>query len=328
MHRSYVAQALIPVALLLTSGCGYIGYPLTPLANVPLPVADLAAVQRADLLIVHGAVPTHTTEAQLIKTPLKLELRIGPAREQFKADEWASQAKEIAGVDVKNGRATCQIPSREWTGKEVVIGMRVAGPNGKPSDWVYQVLRIVPPPEVPSFPTLEPTANGVHVTWTGRGDQFRVLRRTGKDENYIVAATGATHEWTDTGIEYGKTYTYMMQALVDVGNQKVAESSFSDTKAVTPEDKFPPAVPSGLHADAAPTSVALGWEANTEADLAGYRIYRSVGDGAWQKLADGNTVPSYSDMAVEAGKTYRYAISAVDKAGNESARCAAVDVTL
>ena len=37
------------------------------------------------------------------------------------------------------------------------------------------------------------------------------------------------------------------------------------------------------------------------------------------------TIPSYSDHQVEHGKTYRYAVSAIDKSGNESARSGPVE---
>jgi fibronectin type 3 domain-containing protein len=190
------------------------------------------------------------------------------------------------------------------------------------------IFPVVAPPEVPSPPKLDNIAAGVHVAWTGHGDQFRVLRRAGNEEGYILAQTAPGHEWTDTGIEYGKTYTYITQALVDLGDQRVAESDLSETRSITPKDEFPPAAPSGLSADATPNSVALNWAPNTEPDLAGYRVYRSVGDGPWQKLADLNTVPSYNDTTVERGKTCHYAVSAFDKAGNESQRSAAVEVVL
>ena len=324
------ARATIALAAFLwTAGCGYVGGPLTPLANVPLPVTDLAAVQRGGIIIAHYTVPARTTEGVLIKTPLKLDVRIGTASDQFKSEEWASQATTVSDAKIDHGVATYQIPTRQWTGKEVVIGVRAVGSNGKTSDWSnYQTVKVVPPPEVPPAPVLTPTAAGVHVGWTGPGDQFRVMRRTGDEENFIVAQTGTGHEWTDTTTEFGKKYTYMMQALVDVGNQKVAESDFSKPAEITPIDTFPPAVPSGLHAETAPNSVTLGWEPDTEPDLAGYRVYRSVGDGPWQKLADVNAVPSYTDNAVEAGKTYHYAVSAIDKSNNESERSAKVDVVL
>ena len=314
-------------ALLLTAGCGYIDPPLVPLANVPDPVVDLAAVQRGAVLIVHATVPTFTTENVRIRTPLTLELHIGTPGDHFNAEEWAGRARKISDAQFKNGLATYEIPIKDWTGKQVVIGVRAIGPNGKESNWSnYANLRVVPPPEVPSPPKLENVAAGVHVTWTGGGDQFRVLRRAANEETYVVAMTLPGHEWTDTGTEYGKTYTYMMQALVDAGDKQMAESDFSATWAIVPKDEFAPAVPSGLSADPTPGSIALNWLPDTEPDLAGYRIYRSVDDGPWQKVADQNTVPSYNDTAVEHGKTYHYAVSAVDKAGNESARCSPVVV--
>jgi fibronectin type 3 domain-containing protein len=116
--------------------------------------------------------------------------------------------------------------------------------------------------------------------------------------------------------------------LVDAGNQKMAESDISAVDTHIPKDRFAPAVPSGLRADRTANSVSLVWEADTDTDLAGYRIYRSEGSGPWQKLADVNAVPSYSDAAAEHGKTYRYAVSAFDKTvpPNESERSAAVEI--
>ena len=318
---------LVVAAILLTAGCGYIGAPLTPLANIPTKISDLAAVQRGDTLIVHCTVPTHTTENILLKPPVKLDLRIGPAGQHFNAPEWASQAKAISGEQIKDGIATYRIPTAEWIGKEVAIGVRAIGSNGKPADWSnYETVPVVTPPETPSRPDLQATATGERVTWTGRGDQFRVLRRSGGEEGYTLAATVAGHEWADTSIEYGKSYSYMIQTLVNAGSQKLAESDLSPAREDTAKDTFAPAVPAGLHTDATPAGVSLVWDPDSEPDLAGYRVYRSAGDGPWQKLAEVNAIPSYSDSTVEHGKTYHYAVIAFDKAGNESERSAAVEI--
>ena len=316
---------MLAAAALLTTGCGYVGAPLTPLANVPAPVTGLDAVQRGSAIIVHFTVPTKTTENVDIVKPLKIDLRIGTANQPFREEEWASRATPEADVRVNQGLATCQIPTAQWTGKDAVIGARVVGANGKPSGWsTFQTLPVVAAPEVPGNLRLEDTANGVRVSWTARGGHFRVLRRTGSEEAWAVAATVDAREWTDTGIEYGKTYSYLIQTLVDVGDRKTAESDLSQPQEITPKDVFPPAVPTGLRADAAPTSIELSWDRNTETDLASYSVFRAVGDGPFEKIAEGSQIPSYSDRAVEHGKTYRYAVSAFDKAGNESARSAAV----
>ena len=83
-----------------------------------------------------------------------------------------------------------------------------------------------------------------------------------------------------------------------------------------------------MQASIAPNSIELNWERNTEEDLNGYRVYRAEGNGTLEKIADVSVVPSYSDRKAEHGKTWRYAISAVDRAGNESPRSAPIDVAM
>ena len=302
---------------------------MVPLANVPVRIADLAAVQRGATIIVHFTVPTLTTENFPLAAAPKLDLRIGRVGDHFNSGEWAPQAKSFSSSEVKDGLATYRIPTADWTGKAIAIGVRAITANGKESDWSnFELLRVVAPPATPSQPDVKNTALGEHITWTGAGDQFRVLRRVGDEKEYIVAVTVAGHEWTDTPVDYGKSYSYMVQALVDAGNRTPAESDLSPVTSLTPLDEFPPAVPSGLRADRTGNGVSLVWEPDSDADLAGYRVYRSEGSGPWQKLADVNTVPTYSDATAEHGKTYHYAVSAFDKAAksNESDRSAAVEI--
>jgi hypothetical protein len=300
-----------------------------PLANVPQRISDLAAVQRGAVIIAHFTIPAFTAENNPLKTSVKLDFRAGVAGEPFIPGDWANQAKPISQFEVKDGLATFKIPTEAWTGKKVTIAVRSIGSKGKQSDWSnFETLLVVNPPETPSKPAVEDIAAGERVTWTGAGDRFRVLRRVGDEKDFAVAATVTGHEWIDAAIDYGKPYSYAMQALVDAGNQKTAESDISTADTLIPKDKFPPAVPGALRADRTANSVSLVWEADTDSDLAGYRIYRSEGNGPWQKLADANTVPSYSDSAVEHGKTYRYAVSAFDKTvpPNESERSAPVEI--
>ncbi len=74
-----------------------------------------------------------------------------------------------------------------------------------------------------------------------------------------------------------------------------------------------------------PNSIELAWDPNTEPDLSGYRIYRSAAGGPFEKLADVQPVPSYSDKSAKKDTAYRYQISAMDRAGNESPRSAPAD---
>ena len=100
-------------------------------------------------------------------------------------------------------------------------------------------------------------------------------------------------------------------------------------------DVFPPAAPAGLAAVAtapatgaqgtqAAASIDLSWQANTEADLGGYIVYRREEGADWQRVSPAQPVlaPAFHDAHVEPGRTYVYAVSALDQSGHESARSA------
>jgi len=313
-----------PAALaLLMTGCAYIGSPYPPLVNIPARITDLAAVQRASRIIVHYSVPTLTTEGVAIKVPLQLDLRIGPAGSP------PDQFKPLPEGPTTKGLVTYEIPTAGFAGKDVAIAVRTIAANGKRSAWSDSVnLPIVPAPPQPAAIKVESTAEGVHVTWEGPAGDFRIFRQTGDDPTFLRQADVEQQDFADHTIEYGRHYVYLVQRIVKLAGGKEAESDPSPEAGITPEDTFPPAVPSGLRASAAPESVELTWERNTESDLAGYRIYRAPADGAFERIAEVSQIPSYSDHAVEHGKTYRYAISAFDQTGNESARTAAAEVSV
>jgi hypothetical protein len=71
----------------------------------------------------------------------------------------------------------------------------------------------------------------------------------------------------------------------------------------------------------ASSSVTLTWKANTESDLAGYKVYRATSSGAYGApiaAIPGNTT-SYTATGLQLNTTYFFVITAYDIAGNESA---------
>ena len=323
MHR------MVPVlALAAAAGCGYSGDPLPPLANVPSRVQDLTAVQRADRVVAHFTLPKQTTEGMAIKGELKLDLRIGPVPNPYQESVWLAGAMAVPPGVVENGSATYEIPSVPWTGKEAAIGVRVSGPNGKESAWsTLATVPVVSPLATPVDVQADNTVQGVRLNWQAAGMAFRIFRRSGTEAFAQIAETPQS-PWTDTTTEFGKTYVYQVQTIAKLGDNHEAESELSQQVSISPQDIFPPAVPSGLRATPTPNSVELTWDANTEPDLAGYRVYRAVDGGPFEKIADLSTLPTYSDRAVEHGKTYRYEISAFDQVGNESARSSLAEAIL
>lgn len=86
-------------------------------------------------------------------------------------------------------------------------------------------------------------------------------------------------------------------------------------------DAMPPAAPRGLITVTGDNVVDLYWYPNTERDLDGYRIYRNTQrTGVYQRIGwvSASSRAEFADGDVTNGRTYWYAISAVDFAGNES----------
>ncbi|HVX66947.1 MAG TPA: hypothetical protein VHA11_10115, partial [Bryobacteraceae bacterium] len=195
------------------------------------------------------------------------------------------------------------------------------------SEWSNAVrIKVVPPLEPPRI-AVEAAPDGVRVAWTppaGLAAEYRVFKQGPGEQSAAVAATVKGAEFIDTRAEYGKTYQYSVQAFVKTGDTE-AQSEPSEAATITPVDKFPPSVPSGVAATAGINSIELSWDPVHEADLRGYYVYRAASGGEFGRVGDLIATSAFSDRAIESGKRYRYAVSAIDQAGNESARSAVVE---
>jgi hypothetical protein len=135
----------------------------------------------------------------------------------------------------------------------------------------------------------------------------------------------------DTDFQFGKTYLYTVDAIIPSDGTPV-ESSDSVPAIVTPQDIYPPSVPQGLVAavivgdPTKPPEVDLSWSISPETDLAGYHVYRSEQQETRGELVTPELLlsPAYRDNSVQASHRYWYRVTAVDRAGNESAPSAPV----
>jgi hypothetical protein len=319
MRRSSLLPLACAAAL---AGCGYIADPKPPSLHIPEKITDLAAFQRAGSLVIEFTVPAATTDGAVLRRLDEIDLRCGPAGPQ-----WEQTARRIAVTTNAPGRVHIETPSREWTGEDVELRVRAAGRPGRMSEWSNAIkMRVISPLAQPVV-KAEAVAEGVRLTWTpADGAQYRIFRQGPLEAKPSLLATVQKPEYTDTQTEYGKTYRYSVEAFVPSGDTE-ARSEVSAVASITPEDRFPPAVPSGLAALAGISGIELSWNPDSEPDLRGYYVYRSAAGGPFVRLNGIIGTPAYSDRAVESGKLYRYAVSAVDQSGNESARAAPVEVT-
>lgn len=131
--------------------------------------------------------------------------------------------------------------------------------------------------------------------------------------------------YRDTQIQFGRTYLYSVRT-VSSSDSIAAESADSSPVIVTPRDIFPPARPQNLvalfvpPAPNGPAHIELSWGISAETDLAGYHVYRSEPEGARDRLTRELLVaPTFRDMSAVSGHRYVYDVTALDRAGNESA---------
>lgn len=282
------------------------GDPLPPALNIPARVTDLTAIERGAKIIVQFSLPGYSTEGLLLKKIGRAELRV------------ANGGEKLFELPVDQPAVRYEFPAAEWIGKYVTLAVRVMGANGRDAGWSNSVaLSVITPLATPAALDAKAVPAGVQLTWRGAGARFRIFRRA-EGEPALLTTTDR-HDFIDTTSEYAKTYYYSAQALGK------AESEVSPEIEITPVDRFPPAVPAGLTAVPSAASIELLWERNTEPDLAGYRVYRSSGDGPYQRISETQESPNYSDRKVESGKLYRYAVSSVDKSGNESEKSTPVE---
>ncbi len=198
--------------------------------------------------------------------------------------------------------------------------------NSDPNLAAYDVLRSVP--AAAALARLQRgarLASGLAQAASPEADQLFVTRANG--QNYYweyLASVNALH--------YVSGYSYVAPTTGDstgAGNRLTAfmvvarNANGSLYWPSRPDsgysvDNLPPAVPAPFAARYASGATHLSWGANTEPDLAGYRLYR--GSSAEFVPSPGNRIAAQSDTGyadVGAAGSY-YKLSAIDVHGNES----------
>lgn len=148
----------------------------------------------------------------------------------------------------------------------------------------------------------------------------------------LLNSTGGTLSWTLTesapwlalNIASGTTTTETDQISASVGISGLGAGTYSTIISVTASgaSNSPQQIPVSLTISQ-PTattagSASLSWAANTEPDLAGYKIHVGTQPGIYNPPIALGTATTYTATNLTSGKTYYFCVSAFDSGDNDS----------
>ncbi len=168
----------------------------------------------------------------------------------------------------------------------------------------------------------------VSLSWSAVSSDYNLLYRVfrsseNQEDAKPVSDSISATAFTDRGLEYTTEYSYRVAAVDQFGRL----GEWSNTVSGQPFNNRTPESPVKLRAVAHNIpllnrlDISLDWDENGEADLVGYRVYRSnveqidpIEENLLVEVID----PLYIDQSVEVGTTYFYAVTAVDRGAKES----------
>jgi hypothetical protein len=358
-HRSKrraTRTLLLALIAATAAGCGAPGEPEPPKPVLPQAVADLAARQQGNTIILTFTLPTRSTTNEDLDGPPTVEIYRGmlaAGEPEHKMTTHLVYTIPAALVDtyLSGDRLEFRDPFHaddlaRQAGATMIYMVRTSVSRRHDSaDSDVAETHIFPVPAPPAALHATVTEHAIELAWetpaVGAGiSGYRVYRgelATDSPPNetdlakmkfvspLALAGPASETDFDDAQFEFGHTYVYTVRSVAQYGPDGV-ESDDSIPTIVTPRDTFPPAAPRGLEAiyvpatAAAPADIELSWDISPESDLAGYTVYRSEQPGTRGKKLNTDLLPSpaFRDMDVAADKHYFYSVSAVDRAGNES----------
>ena len=190
------------------------------------------------------------------------------------------------------------------------------------------------PPTVPTGVTAVYISGNtqVQVEWalSTDGDSgvhyYEIQKKMGDDALFqtITTLNHPTAQYVDNQPYPGYPIYYRVRAVDNATN--ASDWSVAAT-ANAGSDTTPPSVPTNLQGSAlSTTSIRITWNASQDntggSGMRSYKVYRNSGGTAIAEV----TTNAYTNTGLTQNTDYAYQVSAVDNAGNESAKCTAITV--
>ncbi|HTA56549.1 MAG TPA: fibronectin type III domain-containing protein [Candidatus Baltobacteraceae bacterium] len=268
---------------LFAAGCGAPGEPQPPTPPVPQGIADLAAKQAGDGVLLTFTMPGKSTLGDRLQQVPTFEVLRGSLRPDGTPDP-----KSFRVVDTVPGALVARYSQRGQV--QFIDPVAPTDPQFRSGQlFVYRVhtlfsakhpspdskditLQLYPVAERLSALDSAVTEQGIELKWvapshTSTGEplasvqEYHVyrgeldptsssaaagdpLQAKWKSPLLQLGATGTT-DYRDSGFDYGKTYAYLVRTVI-ASPAGALESSDSPMAIVTPKDTFPPAAPQNV----------------------------------------------------------------------------------
>ncbi|MBV8857074.1 MAG: hypothetical protein JOZ02_09100 [Acidobacteria bacterium] len=334
------------------AGCGKRRPPQPPVERVPQRTELLSGVQRGNQVILNWPAPRRNASDESVQSIRRVDVyRLAEAIDDplpLTEEEFSARANLIGSVtseQIAGAKETLAYTDELSLSEPVRLRYAVryvnsAGQRASFSNFllIEPAASVSQPPVVAQNPEVR--ENAVTVRWEAPAanvDNTRPANLLGYNVYRSARSQNAPAQtplnsrpvnalsFADQTFAFGEEYVYVVRAVsLGTGGEPV-ESLNSNPVQVTPEDKFPPAAPTGLTlaAAATPLRISVFFAANQERDIAGYNVFRSTDPALpkdqWTKL-NRNLLErtTFQDEAVKSGQRYYYYVTAVDKAGNVS----------
>jgi hypothetical protein len=358
---------LVCLAICLAlSGCGTEGAPMPPSLKLPDPVNDLAAVRAGNQVSLTWKMPKKNTDKLLLKGSVPVHIcrkeNSGPCVPVLGNLVLAPEAAGAFTEDLPQSLAA-------GAPRSLTYFVELINKNGRSAGLSNPAVVLAGQAPIPvANLSAKVVKAGVVLRWTpdSANEAIRLRRKLLTPQHEAETKQGPTSappepfeqnllvdpaqqpqqppnqvpdRALDKDVRFGQVYEYRAQRAARVtvdGKTLELAGPFSDSIRVEVRDIFPPAIPTGVAAVATlaqpgvETAIDLSWQPVTDADLAGYAVYRREGDGPWQRITPAQPIipPGFHDTHVQPGHTYRYAVTAIDQGGHESPRSAETEETV